>query len=73
MQEAGDVLRYELQPQRCPEGLEAEDVQIFVEVAQPRRERDRFNAGVFCALGESRLYTISGGVGTMDELWEATR
>ena len=50
MQEAGDVLRCELKPQRCSEGVETEDVQIFVEVAQPRRQRDRFDAGGFRAL-----------------------
>ena len=44
-QEADDILRYELDPQRCPEGVEAEDVQILVEVAQPGRQRDRFDAG----------------------------
>jgi|SRR3954468_8335857 hypothetical protein len=32
-QEAIDVLRYELNPQCCPKGIRAEDVQIFVEVA----------------------------------------
>jgi len=36
-QKAGDVLRCELNPHRYPEGIEAEDVQILVEVAQPRR------------------------------------
>ena len=33
MQEADDVLRSELKPQRRSEGLEAEDVQIFVEIS----------------------------------------
>ena len=32
-EEAVDVLRYELYPQRCSESVKAEDVQIFVEVA----------------------------------------
>ena len=35
-QEAGDVLRCKLNPQRCSEGIEAKDVQILVEIAQPR-------------------------------------
>ena len=36
-QKAGDVLRCQLHPQRGPQGIEAEDLQILVEVAQPRR------------------------------------
>jgi hypothetical protein len=36
MQEANDVLWHELKPQGCSEGIETEDTQIFVEVAQPR-------------------------------------
>ena len=36
-QEAGDVLRCKLNPQRCSEGIEAKDVQILVEVTEPRR------------------------------------
>ena len=51
MQEARDVLWYELKPQACSEGIDPEDVQIFVEVPQPRRQRDRFNADLFRALG----------------------
>jgi hypothetical protein len=35
-QKAGDVLGCQLNPNRCPEGIEAEDVQILVEVTQPR-------------------------------------
>ena len=68
MQEAVDVLRYELKPQRCSEGVEAEDMQIFVEVAQPRRQRDRFDAGSFCALSQNRLHGISGGVGVAGDI-----
>ena len=59
MQEADDVLWYELKPQRCSERLEAEDVQIFVEVAQPGRQRDRFDAGGFRALSERVTCTAS--------------
>ena len=35
-QKAGDVLRCQLNPHRCPNGIEAEDLQILVKVAQPR-------------------------------------
>ena len=45
-----DVFRCELNPQRCPEGVEAEDAQIFVEVTQPGRQHDRFDAGCLRAL-----------------------
>ena len=68
MQEAGDVLRYELKPQRCSEGFETEDMQIFVEVAQPRRQRDRFDAGSFRALSQNRLHGISGSVGVAGDI-----
>ena len=68
MLEADDVLWYELKSQRCSEGPVAEDVQIFVEVAQPRRQCDRLNAGVFRALGENRLYGVSGGVGVARDI-----
>jgi hypothetical protein len=55
MQKKGDdVLWYEFKPERCSEGLETEDLQIFVEVAQPGRQRDRFNAGSFRALRKGR-------------------
>ncbi len=33
--EAIDVLRSELEPQGCSQSIEAEDVQVLVEVAQP--------------------------------------
>ena len=68
MQEAGDVLWYELKPQRCSEGFETEDMQIFVEVAQPRRQRDRFNAGSFRTLIKDRLHGISGSVGVAGDI-----
>ena len=60
-QESGNVLRYKLNPQCCAESIEAEDVQIFVEVAQPRRQRDRFNASSFRAASNC-LHRISGGI-----------
>lgn len=62
MQQTDDVLWYELKPQRCAEGFEAKDVQIFVEIAHPRRQRNRFNAGLYRALRENRLYGISGSI-----------
>ena len=37
MQEANDVLWHKLKPQGRSEGIETEDMQIFVEVGQPRR------------------------------------
>ncbi len=49
-QEAGDVFRCELNSQCCLEGVEAEDVQIFVEVTEVRRQCDRFDADGLCAL-----------------------
>ncbi|KRR14168.1 hypothetical protein CQ10_00140 [Bradyrhizobium valentinum] len=36
-QEAIDILRYELNPQRFPEGVEAEDVQILRTCKLPKR------------------------------------
>ncbi|SPP92680.1 protein of unknown function [Bradyrhizobium vignae] len=62
MQEARDVLWYELKPQAYSDGIDPEEVQIFVEVPQPGRQRDRFNADGFRSLRENRLYGISGGI-----------
>src|SRR6266702_2786943 len=41
-EEADNVLRYELNADGCSEGVETEDVQICVEIAQPWRQCDRF-------------------------------
>ena len=67
-QEAVDILWYELNPHCCQEGIAAEDVQIFVEVAQPRRQRDRFNASNFRALRQNCLHRISGGIAVASDV-----
>ncbi len=63
MQEAGDVFRCKLNPHRSPEGVETEDVQIFIEVTQTGRQRDRFDAGCFRALRQNCHHRASGSIG----------
>ena len=62
-QEPGDILRRKLNPQGCSEGIETKDMQIFVEVAQPRQQRDRFNTGVGCALCQNGVHHIPSYIG----------
>jgi hypothetical protein len=68
-----------LNPQRRSEDVETEDVEILVKVTQPRRQRDRFNAGVFCALQQDRHRRFSGGIVVADNIepaqaqWEDDR
>ena len=79
MQETGNILRRKLNPQGCSEGIETKDTQIFVKVAQPRRQRDRFNTGVGCALCQNGVHPIPGGIGiagdveTTQARWEQHR
>src|ERR1700757_5517015 len=61
-EEAVDVLRRELNPQCCSESVKAEDVQIFVEVAQPWRQGNRLDAGGCCALRQNGFYRAPRGL-----------
>src|SRR5260370_30191483 len=70
-EEAVDILRCELYPQRCSESVKAEDVQIFVEVAQPWRQGNRLDACGSCALRKSDLYCVPGRIGVAGDI-EAT-
>ena len=61
--EASDVLRDDLHPDGCPQRIDAERAEIFVEVAQAGRQRDRLDPGL-AALRSIRFATAPSPAGS---------
>ena len=66
--ESGDILRDELDSQSRPEIVEPEVPEVFVEVAECRREHNRLDPGRSCPLGQGCRHGIAGGIAILSDI-----